>query len=97
MYHGQSQSKLGTDEGLVAMLGPLLDTGLVCTITGLIVIITGAYTVEGLNGIVLTLEAFRRAFFWVWGCDIASYGVYFWNLYFIYLFLLWRKMLWIPH
>ena len=63
MYHGQSQSKLGTDEGLVAMLGPLLDTGLVCTITGLIVIITGAYTVEGLNGIVLTLEAFRRAFF----------------------------------
>ena len=63
MYHGQSQSKLGTDEGLVAMLSPLLDTGLVCTITGLIVIITGAYTVEGLNGIVLTLEAFRRAFF----------------------------------
>lgn len=63
MYHGQSQSKQGTDEGLVAMLGPLLDTGLVCTITGLIVIISGAYTVEGLNGIVLTLEAFRRSFF----------------------------------
>ena len=63
MYHGQSQSKKGTDEGLVAMLGPLLDTVLVCTITGLIVIISGAYRVEGLNGIVLTLEAFRRLFF----------------------------------
>src|SRR6056300_1703361 len=63
MYHGQSQSSKGTDEGLVAMLGPLLDTVLVCTITGLVVIISGAYQVEGLNGIVLTLEAFRRLFF----------------------------------
>ena len=63
MYHGQSQSQKGTDEGLVAMLGPLLDTVLVCTITGLVVIISGAYKVEGLNGIVLTLEAFRRLFF----------------------------------
>ena len=63
MYHGQSQSKLGTNEGLVAMLGPLLDTVLVCTITGLIVIISGAYLDESLNGIVLTLEAFRLLFF----------------------------------
>lgn len=63
MYHGQSQSQKGTDEGLVAMLGPLLDTIFVCTITGLILIISGAYLVEDLNGIVLTLEAFRRLFF----------------------------------
>ena len=63
MYHGQSQSQKGTNEGLVAMLGPLLDTVLVCTITGLVVIISGAYKVEGLNGIVLTLEAFRLLFF----------------------------------
>ena len=65
MYHGQSVSKNGTDEGLSAMLGPLLDTGLVCTITGLIVIISGAYLQAELNGIVLTLEAFRRLFFGV--------------------------------
>ena len=63
MYHGQSQSKLGTNEGLVAMLGPLLDTILVCSIRGLIVIISGAYLDESLNGIVLTLEAFRLLFF----------------------------------
>ena len=63
MYHGQSQSSKGTDEGLVAMLGPLLDTVLVCTVTGLIVIISGAYQLPNLNGIVLTLEAFRRLFF----------------------------------
>ncbi len=63
IYHGQSTTKKSTDEGLVAMLGPLLDTILVCTITGLIIIISGAYEIKELNGIVLTLEAFRLLFF----------------------------------
>jgi len=63
MYHGQSQTEKGTDEGLVAMLGPLLDTVLVCTITGLIVLISGAYVSNDLNGISLTLEAFKILFF----------------------------------
>ena len=63
MYHGQSHSSRGTDEGLVAMLGPLLDTILVCTITGFIIIISGAYKITDLNGIVLTLEAFRILFY----------------------------------
>ena len=63
IYHGQSTTTRSTDEGLVAMLGPILDTILICTITGLIIIISGAYEVQELNGIVLTLEAFRRLFF----------------------------------
>ena len=63
IYNGQSTTTRSTDEGLVAMLGPILDTILICTITGLIIIISGAYEVQELNGIVLTLEAFRRLFF----------------------------------
>jgi AGCS family alanine or glycine:cation symporter len=63
IYHGQSTSKNGTDEGLVAMLGPILDTILVCTITGLIIIISGAYQKSDLNGILLSLEAFRILFY----------------------------------
>ena len=63
IYHGQSTTTKSTDEGLVAMLGPLLDTILVCTITGLIIIISGAHEIKELNGIVLTLEAFRLLFF----------------------------------
>ena len=63
IYHGQSTTKKGTDEGLVGMLGPILDTILVCTITGLIIIISGAYLESDLNGIVLSPEAFRRLFF----------------------------------
>ena len=63
VYHGQSTTKKGTDEGLVAMLGPILDTILVCTITGLIIIISGAYLESDLNGILLSLEAFRILFY----------------------------------
>ena len=63
MYHGQSQTKEPIHEGLVAGLGPLLDTVLVCSITGLIIIISGAYMGTELNGIELTLEAFNRLFF----------------------------------
>ena len=63
IYHGQSSTQIGTNEGLVGMLGPILDTVLVCTITGLIIIISGAYLESDLNGIVLSLEAFRRLFF----------------------------------
>ena len=38
MYHGQSQTKEPINEGLVASLGPLLDTILVCSITGIVII-----------------------------------------------------------
>lgn len=65
MYHGQSQTENPIHEGLVAALGPLLDTVLVCSITGLIIIISGAHLENDLNGIVLTLEAFQRLFFGV--------------------------------
>ena len=63
MYHGQSNTKNPIHEGLVASLGPLLDTVLVCSITGLIIIISGATELTQLNGIELTLEAFNRLFF----------------------------------
>ena len=65
MYHGQSETKEPLHEGLVAGLGPLLDTVLVCSITGIIIIISGAHLENDLNGIVLTLEAFDRLFFGV--------------------------------
>jgi AGCS family alanine or glycine:cation symporter len=63
MYHGQSETKDPIHEGLVAALGPLLDTVFVCSITGVIIIISGAYLGNDLNGISLTLEAFNRLFF----------------------------------
>ena len=63
MYHGQSQTKKPLNEGLVASLGPLLDTILVCSITGIVIIISGSYLDTELNGILLTLESFNRLFY----------------------------------
>ena len=63
MYHGQSQTKNPLNEGLVASLGPLLDTILVCSITGIVIIISGSYIDTELNGILLTLESFNRLFY----------------------------------
>ena len=63
MYHGQSQTKEPINEGLVASLGPLLDTILVCSITGIVIIISRSYLDTELNGILLTLESFNRLFY----------------------------------
>ncbi len=62
MYHGQSQTKEPINEGLVASLGPLLDTILVCSITGIVIIVSGSYLDTELNGILLTLESWFRGF-----------------------------------
>ena len=58
MYHGQSKNDEPIREGLVAMLGPFIDTILVCTFTAVVIILSGAYQ-NDTNGIVMTLEAFR--------------------------------------
>ncbi|MFD2588350.1 alanine/glycine:cation symporter family protein [Croceitalea marina] len=60
MYHGQSKNDEPIREGLVAMLGPFIDTILVCTFTAVVIILSGAYLEEG-SGIVMTLNAFNTS------------------------------------
>ena len=62
MYHGQSKNDEPIKEGLVAMLGPFIDTIMVCTFTAVVIILSGAY-LEDSSGIVMTLTAFRRTLF----------------------------------
>ncbi|MBM1105895.1 sodium:alanine symporter family protein [Aurantibacter crassamenti] len=62
MYHGQSKTDNPIKEGLVAMLGPFIDTILVCTFTAVVIILSGAY-LEDESGIVMTLTAFERTLF----------------------------------
>jgi AGCS family alanine or glycine:cation symporter len=47
-------------EGLVAMLGPIVDTLLICTMTALAIIMTGVWANPESNGISVTVEAFSR-------------------------------------
>ncbi len=62
MYHGQSKTDNPIKEGLVAMLGPFIDTIVVCTLTAIVIILSGAYT-ENISGITMTIEAFERTLF----------------------------------
>ena len=63
MFHGQSKTKEPIHEGLVAMLGPFIDTIIVCTLTAVVIIISGAYLEAESNGIVMTLIAFKKSLF----------------------------------
>jgi len=62
MMHGASKNKEPVREGLVAMLGPSIDSGIVCTLTALAVLIGGGvYDVENIKGIEIVLGAFENA------------------------------------
>lgn len=56
--HGAAQTREPVREGLVAMLGPFIDTITICSMTALVIILTGAYR-EGQTGAELTASAFN--------------------------------------
>jgi len=58
MAHGAARTKEPVREGLVAMLGPFIDTIIVCTITALVIICTGTYEAVTVKG-QLTSAAFE--------------------------------------
>ncbi len=59
--HATAHVKHPAEQGLTAMVGVVVDTGLVCTATALIILVTGA-SEAGLDGALVTQEAFRLAF-----------------------------------
>lgn len=59
MAHGAAKTKEPVREGLVAMLGPAIDTLLVCTLTAMAILVTGAWKTGTDNGIALTATAFE--------------------------------------
>ncbi|QSX33335.1 sodium:alanine symporter family protein [Shewanella avicenniae] len=59
--HAAAQTNNPVTQGLVAMLGTFIDTILVCSITGLAIVVSGAWS-SGENGAALTSMAFSHAF-----------------------------------
>ncbi len=59
MMHGAAKTDEPVREGLVSMLGPAIDTLIVCTLTGLAILVTGAWQSTDANGITLTAAAFE--------------------------------------
>jgi alanine or glycine:cation symporter, AGCS family len=58
MAHGAAKTDEPIREGLVSMLGPIIDTLFVCTLTALAIIVTGAWNTDAAGGIGITAAAF---------------------------------------
>ncbi len=61
LAHGAAKTKEPVREGLVAMLGPSIDTIITCTMTALAILVTGVWQSTEANGVTLTLNAFNEA------------------------------------
>ncbi|MBC8484638.1 MAG: sodium:alanine symporter family protein [Bacteroidetes bacterium] len=77
MAHGAAKTKEPIREGLVAMLGPFIDTIVICTITALVIIITGAYEVDNVMKGELTARAFEVGLGHSLGASFISVAVVF--------------------
>ena len=62
--HSAASTPEPVREGLVALLEPFIDTLIVCTMTGLVIVVTDAYTLAGVSGIEMTSRAFETVFPW---------------------------------
>ncbi len=68
MAHGAAKTNEPIREGLVAMLGPAIDTLIICTLTALAILVTGVWQSSDANGVSLTASAFEES--------IPFYGKY---------------------
>jgi AGCS family alanine or glycine:cation symporter len=55
--HAAAKTEHPVREGLVASVGPLIDTLIICTLTALVVILTGAWK-SGIEGVGMTVKGF---------------------------------------
>lgn len=59
IMHGASNNTVPVKEGLVAMLGPAIDSGFVCTLTAIALLLCGDFSnVEGVKGLEVAMKAF---------------------------------------
>ncbi|MCK4661942.1 MAG: sodium:alanine symporter family protein [Bacteroidales bacterium] len=57
--HAAAKTEYPVREGLVASVGPLVDTLIICTLTALVIILSGAWN-SGIEGVGMTVEGFTR-------------------------------------
>ena len=63
--HAAVKTNYPVSEGFVALLEPFIDTVIICTMTALVIIITGMHLdTGGINGIELTSKAFAQDISW---------------------------------
>ncbi len=71
--HASAHTNQPVRQGMIAMLGTFIDTLIICTLTGLVIIVSGAWT-SGENGAALSLLAFEQSWQGV-GSYIVTLGL----------------------
>ncbi|MFC3053098.1 alanine/glycine:cation symporter family protein [Kordiimonas pumila] len=73
--HSAAKTHEPVSEGMVALMEPFIDTVIVCTMTALVIVITGTYTAsEGATGISMTAAAFGSVISWFpWVLALAAF------------------------
>ena len=80
MAHAAARTGEPVREGLVAMMEPFIDTLVICTMTGLVIVVTGAWqqSSESLMGAALTAHAFSTSLgdagAWVVGVGLTLFA-----------------------
>lgn len=65
IVHSTAKTNIPVTQGFVAMLEPFIDTIVICTVTALVIVISGTYvTGQGVEGVTLTSRAFESAIPW---------------------------------
>ena len=59
MAHGAARTREPIREGLVAMVGPIVDTLIICTATALLILVAGDWAESSSAGVTLTADAFH--------------------------------------
>jgi len=78
MAHGAARTNEPVRQGLVAMLGPFIDTIVVCSITALVIVVTGAHEVCSVKG-ELTGRAFELGLGHAVGAKLVAVGIIFFS------------------
>lgn len=65
IVHAAAQTNKPVSQGFVGMLGPFIDTIIICMVTAIVIVITGVYDGgAGMEGVTLTSRAFESAIPW---------------------------------
>jgi len=74
MAHATARTEYSLREGLVSSLEPFIDTICICTLTALVIIMSGAWT-SGVKGVGMTLLAFESGFSHIGIVGVAKHVV----------------------
>jgi len=74
LAHGAAKTKEPIREGLVAMMGPAIDTIIICTMTAMAILVTGVWQGTEANGVTMTLLAFNDVF-GIYGAYLLTFSV----------------------